>query len=267
MCAFRENQLLAFLRRVSLDDPDAAKRFAEASRHFRIDLAALAEEWAKAFECRRHADAERGEDHDGHGGQAPVQIEKDADRHDGGQDRTGQLYETRPNEIADALGVRHDARNQDAALRRVEVTDRQPHDVRFDVLAHVGDGPLRGDAQDLGVTERRDRVHEGRHAHSQGKFRQQVPMVLEDHVVHQELRRVRQDEAGQPADDHHPEAQREPAAMFPDERARLDPRLGAQAFFLRRLWSGGQRSSRSRETFWMGHTRMILNCRIAGLQD
>ena len=42
--AFREHDLFALLRRVGLDDADAAERFGEAAGHLGVDLAALAEE-------------------------------------------------------------------------------------------------------------------------------------------------------------------------------------------------------------------------------
>ena len=86
------------------------------------------------------------------------------------QDRAGQLHEAGADEIPDAFRVGHDARNQDAALRRVEVPDRQAHDVRFDVLAHVGDGALRGDAENLRVGERRGRVDERGRADPQAEL-------------------------------------------------------------------------------------------------
>ena len=73
---------------------------------------------------------------------------------------------------------RHDARDEDAGLRRVEVADRQAHHVRLDVLAHVGDGALRGDAEDLRVGERGDRVDERRAADGHRQLRQQIPVLL-----------------------------------------------------------------------------------------
>ena len=68
----------------------------------------------------------------------------------------GELHEARADEVADALRVVHDARDQHAGLRRVEVAHGQPHDVLFDAPAHVGDRLLRGDAEDLREPERRD---------------------------------------------------------------------------------------------------------------
>ena len=152
--ALGEDQFLALFSRVGLDDADAAERFAEPAGDFGVDLAALTKERAKPLERRRHAAAERAQDDDRDGGQPPVQVEQDAKRHDGGQDRAGQLHQARADQVPDAFGVGHDARDQDAALRRVEVADGQAHDVRFDVFAHVGDRALRGDAENLRVGER-----------------------------------------------------------------------------------------------------------------
>ena len=59
MRALREDELLALLGRVRLDDADAAERFAEPPGHFGVDLAAFAEERAQPLERRRHAAAER----------------------------------------------------------------------------------------------------------------------------------------------------------------------------------------------------------------
>ena len=83
--ALGEDELLALLRRVGLDDPDAAERFGEPAGDLRVDLAALAEERPQALERRRHAAAEGAEHEDRDSGQLPVQIEEDDERHHGGQ--------------------------------------------------------------------------------------------------------------------------------------------------------------------------------------
>ena len=135
--------------------------------------------------------------------QPPVQVEQDAERDDGRQDRAGQLHQAGADQVPDAFGVGHDARDEDAGLGRVEVADRQAHDVRFDVLAHVGDRALRGDAQHLRVARTTSPASTSvARAGGQRQLRQQVPVLLADHVVHQVLRRRRQHEAGQPVDDH-----------------------------------------------------------------
>ena len=103
MRALGEHELLALLRRVGLDDADAAERFGEPAGHLGVDLAALAEQRPQALERRRHAAAERAEHEDRDRRQLPVQIDEDAQRHDRGQDRAGQLHEAGADEVPDAL--------------------------------------------------------------------------------------------------------------------------------------------------------------------
>ena len=81
--------------------------------------------------------------------QPPVQIEEIPERRDGRHDAAGELHQAGADEISDAFGVGHDARDEHAGLRRIEVADRQPRDVRLDAAAHVGDGALRGNAENL----------------------------------------------------------------------------------------------------------------------
>ena len=158
----REDQLLALLRRVGLDDADAAERLVQPAGHFRVDLAALAEERPEPLERQRHRAAEGGERDDGDRRQAPVQIEEIRERGNGGDDAADELDETDADQVPDAFRVGHDARDQNAGLRRIEVADRQPRDVRLDPPPHVGDGALRGHAEHLREREGRHRLHERR---------------------------------------------------------------------------------------------------------
>ena len=89
-------------------------------------------------------------------------------------DAAGELHEAGADEVPDAFGVGHDARDQHAGLGRVEVADRQPRDVRLDAPPHVGDRALRGDAEDLRQRERRDRLDERRGAGRERQRHQQV---------------------------------------------------------------------------------------------
>ena len=84
--------------------------------------------------------------------------------------------------------------------------------MRLDVLAHVGDRALRGDAEHLRQDERRDRLHDRRAAGDQRERHQQLCLLLADDVVDQILGRRRQDEAGEPVDEHQDQAERQPAA-------------------------------------------------------
>ena len=79
----------------------------------------------------------------------PVQIEQHGKAENRGDEAARELDEPGADEVPNALRVAHDARDQDAGLRGVEVADGQPHDVRLHALAHVGDRALRSDTEDL----------------------------------------------------------------------------------------------------------------------
>ena len=172
MRALGKDQFFALLRRVSLDDANPAQRFAEPSSDFGVDLAAFAEERAQTLERCGQAAAECNKDDDRDRRELPIEIKQNAERHDGGQRRSRQLHETGPDQVPDAFRVGHDPRDQDAGLGRVEVTDRQTHDVRFDLFTHVCDRPLRRDAEDLRVGKRCHHIHQSRRPHRHRQFRQ-----------------------------------------------------------------------------------------------
>ena len=130
------------------------------------------------------------------------------------------------------FGVAHDARDQDAGLGRVEVADRQAHHVRLHALAHVGDGALRRHAEDLRERERGHRLHERGGAGRQRDRHEQIGAVLPDHFVDELLGRRRQHQAGQAADEHKDQADRQPAPVRPEQLARLAPGVGGRHFFL-----------------------------------
>ena len=104
----------------------------------------------------------------------PVQPEQHADAEHGGHEAADELDEAGADQIPDAFGVAHDARDEHAGLRGVEVADRQAHDVRLDALAHVGDGALRRDAEDLRERERGDGLDERGRAGRERDRHQQV---------------------------------------------------------------------------------------------
>ena len=110
------------------------------------------------LERGRHREAERAQRDDVGERQLPVQIEQIGEREHGGDQAACELHQAVADEIPDALGVGHDPRDQDARLGGVEVAHRQPRDVGLDPAPHVGDRPLRRDAEDLGQAERGDRL-------------------------------------------------------------------------------------------------------------
>ena len=193
--ALREDQLFALLGGVGLDDADAAERFVQPAGHLGVDLSALAEERPQAVERQRHRAAECGQRAERRERQPPVQVEENDERDDGRDDAAGELDEAGADDVADAFGVRHDARDEDAGLRRVEVADRQPRDVRLDAPAHVGDRALRRDAEHLREREGRHRLDDRRRAGGERQRHQHLRSALADDVVDQELGGRGQDQA------------------------------------------------------------------------
>ena len=245
MHALREDELFALLRGVGLDDADAAERFGQAAGDFGVDLAAFAEQRTQPLERQRHAAAEDRQRDDRGERQAPVQIEQVRERGDRGDDAAGELDEAGADEIPDPFGVVHDAREQLARLRRVEVADRQPGDVLLDLPPHVGDRALRRHAQHLRQRERRDRLHERRRAGRERQRHQQIRAPLSGDIVDEVLGGGRQHETGQAVDEHQGQAEPDPPAARPDELARLAPdRRGIELFLGFLVAIGGNRRRR-----------------------
>ena len=164
--------------------------------------------------------------------QLPVQVEEDAERDDGRDDAARQLDEPVADDVPDAFGVGHDARDEDAGLRRVEVADRQARDVRLDAPAHVGDRALRRHAEHLRQRERRHRLDQRRGPGSQRQRHEQIRSAFPDDVVDQELRGRGQDQAGEPVDQHQRQPERQTALAGEDQRPGFAPRrLSVVVFF------------------------------------
>ena len=225
MDPLREDQLLALLGGVGLDDADAAERLVQAAGDLGVDLAALAEERPQPLERGGHREAERAERDDVDQGQDPVEVEEIRQREDGRDDAADELHEAVADEVPDALGVGHDPRDQDAGLGRVEVADRQARDVRLDAPPHVGDRLLRGHAEHLRQRERGDRLDERRGAAGEGQRHQQLRAVLPDDVVDQVFRAGRQDQAREAVHQHQRQPEGQPAAPRDDQHAGFLPRV------------------------------------------
>ncbi len=169
----REHDALAPLRRVDLHGAHAAQRFAESAGHLRLDPAALPEDRSETGEGERHHAAERQEDDERDRRELPVQPEQHPERDRGREQTADELHQTGTDQIPDPFCIVHDAGDQHAALRGIEVGDREAEHVRFDRLAHVGDRALRRNADDLRQRESRPRLNQRRDAHGDGEHRQQ----------------------------------------------------------------------------------------------
>ena len=225
-----EHAILALFGDVRLDDTDAAEGFSEAAGNLRGDLAALAKERPKAPERHDHPRREDRKHDDTDDGELPVQIEQHAERDDGRHEAARQLNDTDPDEIADAIGVVHDAGDQHAGLRRIEVTDGKARDVPLHALAHVRDGALRRHAEHLRQAKMTSRVDQRGGGGGQRQRNQQVCPSLADDVVDEKFGRGGKDEAGKPVDEHQREAERQPATMGPDQLPGLGPGVGDVVF-------------------------------------
>ena len=139
-----------------------------------LDLAALAEQRPQPLEGVGHAAAEQAQHDRGHERHAPVQVEQHAQADDRREHAAHQLHQAGADQVADAFGVAHDARQQHAGLRRVEVAHRQAHHLGLHPLAHVGDGALRRHAEGLRQAEAGDRLDDGGRAGHQRNRQQQL---------------------------------------------------------------------------------------------
>ncbi len=226
MHAFGEHDLLALLGGIRFDDANAAKRLREPPGDLGVDLAPLAEDRPQLLEGVPHHPAEGPENDERDERELPAQIEQHGEREHGGDETAGQLHESRAHQVTDAVRVGHDARDEDAGLRGVEVADRQMRYVLVDGSAHLRNRALGGDPEHLGQRERRDRLNESRRASGERNRHQQVVPPPAEDVVDEQLGRAGQHETRQPVDQHHGETKAEPAAARPDESARLLPGLG-----------------------------------------
>jgi hypothetical protein len=232
MGALREDNLLALLRRVGLDDPDAAERFGQSPRDLGVDLAAFTEQRPQSLEGVGHPAAEGGKHDERDHRQLPVQPEQDAETKDRGQESPCKLHEPCADKVPDPFRIAHDARDQHAGLRRIEVANGQMNDMRLNALAHVGDGALRGDAEDLRECEGGDRLYNRRGASGERNRQQELGSVLAEDLVDQPFGACRQHQSGETTDQHQDQPERQSAAMHPQQLARFAPRLGCSDLFL-----------------------------------
>ena len=96
--------------------------------------------------------------------------------------------------------------------------------MRLDPSPHVGDGPLRRDAEHLRQRERRHGLDDGRRAGRECQRHQHVRTALADDIVDQKFGRGGEHEADEAVDQHERQAEREPALAREDQGARFAPR-------------------------------------------
>ncbi len=96
--------------------------------------------------------------------------------------------------------------------------------MRLYALAHVGDGALGCHAEDLREAKAVIACTSVAAPAASASGNEQIGAVLSDDFVDEPLRRGRQHQAREPADEHQPQAETEPAAVRPHELAGFAPR-------------------------------------------
>jgi len=211
------------IRSVHFGEGDYSQKEDEVRALLGVDASAIAEQRTQARKGECHHSAERKEDEDRDRSKPPVQVEEHAQSNDRSEDSSSQLNESRANQVPDALRVGHDARNQHAGLRRIEIRDRQVKNVGLDVLTHIGYRALRGNAHDLRQRVCGDRLNDHGGGSPERQRNEQVGAVLPDYVIEKELGARRNDEPRTAIHEHDREADRERPAMPPDELSCFGP--------------------------------------------
>ena len=148
-----EGPRLALLGAVGLHHADSGERLGEPPHDLRGDLRPLAVEGADQVERVHDESGEGPQEHQGHGGEPPVQPEQHPEGEEGREDASRELDETRAQDVPDPLGVRHDPRDEAAAAGRVEEGDGQVQDLGLQLAPDLQDRPVGGDAQDARESE------------------------------------------------------------------------------------------------------------------
>src|SRR6185295_6423651 len=103
-----ENGSLARLCMKAFDDPHAAERFRQPASHFRIDLAAFAENRTNPSECPLKYAAKHGEKSQRKEGQGRIDFEQQNEGDDRRENASDELDKAGPDQIADTLDIGHD---------------------------------------------------------------------------------------------------------------------------------------------------------------
>ncbi len=219
MRALREDPRFVALGAIGLDDPDSAHPFREPPDDRPHRLAPLLEQRARRVERPEEDDGEDDDAAEDDPGQPHIEVEEDA-RHDrGGDEAAEKLEQTGPDEIADAFRVVDDPRNDGAGLGAVEIRHRQSLHVILQPPAQLGDGALRGHAEDLRQCVTRERRDDRRQRTDRRQLPEHLVMLLVEDVVDQVLRRARHDDAGQTINEQQRDADEQTRPCPPDEIA------------------------------------------------
>ena len=171
---------------------------------------------------------------EGNGGHDRADADQNGEGDDRGQQPAGEVHQTGADEVAHALDVAHDARNQRAGLVGVVIRNGQSPDVLLHPTAQLGDQLLRRLGERLGERKRREALDERRQQDHSHQRIEQFEMPLADDVVHQVLGGSRKHQPGDAVDDHQSQAQREQGAAWPNQLPNFGQRLEDLSLLRRR---------------------------------
>ena len=138
-----EDCLLALFGVIALDHADATQRFREPTGDFGIDLAALTENRPDGRERFIQCNAETHKRAYSDQGHLRTGAKQQNQRNSGGDQASGKIHQACTQKIAHAFHVAHDSGYETASLIRVIKGHRQARNVRLNLLAQLGDQPLR----------------------------------------------------------------------------------------------------------------------------
>ena len=116
-----KDRMLAVLGVITLDHAHASKRFRQASRDFRIDFSALAENGPNGAKRLAQSEAEYQQKTEGNTGHHRANANQNGERDDGGHQSANELHQPSADQVAHAFNVAHDARHQHPRLVGVVV--------------------------------------------------------------------------------------------------------------------------------------------------
>src|SRR3954468_3014551 len=99
-------------------------------------------------------------------------MEEPHQRQCGGEQSATKFDEARADEIADALDIAHDARDESAGLVRIVVSDWQAADVRLNFSAKLSNRSLTGFGKKLCKSKGSDALQRGRPEDAEDQQRQ-----------------------------------------------------------------------------------------------
>ncbi len=231
-----EDPRLALLRAVALHHANAAQRLGQPPRHLGVDLGPLAEDGPDGLERPLQDQHKCSHNHERQKRHAHAHIHEIRKCKQRRQHAADEVHHARPNQVAHALHVGHDARHQGAGAVLVVKRHRQPPDMRLHLHAQLGNQPLPLGREQLRQGIRRQSLDQRRRQHRPHDIRQQPHPVLGEHQVNQRTRRIRQNQRARPIHNH----QDKTARQQPAPRLGQLPYLGQHLLQIRLGTLGGQ---------------------------